>query len=152
MRVSTGIAMCLSAALVIGAVATPAVAGHTTPGFNGMYVDAGDETCFHALYDSIRNDCPTSRRYAIPVSHYWNGVQYANISVTATDPLNPIYCELMTGWNGGDYDSPGGAWTSVYGSPQTLFASARFESFATGWVLCTVYPGGRINNVWFSGS
>jgi hypothetical protein len=152
MKLATGITASVTVALGIAAYVTPAVASHTTPAHLGRYVDPGDETCFRPMYDQIRNVCSTARRFQIPVHHYWNGMQNATINVTAANPMNPTYCELMTGRNGFLAGGNGGQWTSVYGTPQNLYSSANFASDAPGWVLCTVGAGGAINHVWFSGS
>jgi hypothetical protein len=142
----------LTLAIVLGATAAPALASHVAPADLGRYVDPGDETCFRDVWGAMRNDCPTARRFVIPIHTYWAGTQTAEVSVFAPDITHPVTCQVITAIDGNPYDIGAGLATSVFGVAEHLRVSADFFADQPGWVLCTVFPGARVNGMWFSGS
>jgi hypothetical protein len=149
-RTNARILSILSAATIACVTSQGLSYARSIPASAGRARFAADADCFSLSYQTMTNVCSTSKRLEIPLVVDAAGTYTVSVVAQGATSSNNVGCEAV-GSNAAatSYSISGVHWLPVFGSAQTITASAYVPSGGRLYATCDVSPNGRVNTlVW----
>jgi hypothetical protein len=138
--------------LAAAAIACVAVGGasqaRNAPGSIARAQLPEDAGCFGLNWSSMINNCGSVKAIEAPLSTDSYGTYTVRVNALGASPSANVGCRAV-GTDAGVqsiYATDGNRWLPAFGTPQTLTTSAYVPPGGRLFVICDMYPGGRVNS------